>query len=68
MEQMNYETAIRRLEEIVAELERGGLSLDDSVKLFEEGAALASFCSNALKNAELKIKKLSEAGEEDENA
>ena len=63
MENMTYETAITRLEAIVASLEKGGATLDESVKLFEEGAALSAFCSDALKNAELKITKLT-AGEE----
>ena len=65
MEQMQYETAIKRLEEIVALLEKGGLSLDESVRLFEEGASLSAFCNKALKDAELKITKLTEAGEPD---
>ena len=59
MEQMKYETAIKRLEEIVAALEKGGVTLDESVKLFEEGAALSAFCNKALKDAELKITQLS---------
>ena len=67
MEQMQYETAIKRLEEIVALLEKGGQTLDESVKLFEEGASLAAFCNKALKEAELKITKLAGAGD-DENA
>ena len=67
MEQMQYETAIKRLEEIVSLLEKGGQTLDESVKLFEEGASLATFCNKALKEAELKITKLSGAGDE-ENA
>lgn len=59
MEQkMTYEEAIGRLEAIVAELEAGKLTLDDSVRLFEEGARLADFCSKTLASAELKIKKL----------
>ena len=61
MENMTYETAITRLEEIVAALEKGGKTLDESVKLFEEGAKLSAFCSDALEKAELKIKSLSEA-------
>ena len=64
MEQMQYETAVKRLEEIVALLEKGGQTLDDSVKLFEEGASLAAFCNKALKDAELKITKLTETGDE----
>ena len=63
MEQMQYETAIKRLEEIVALLEKGGQTLDESVKLFEEGASLASFCNKALKDAELKITKLAQTGD-----
>ena len=58
MENMTYETAIARLEEIVAVLEKGGAPLDEAVKLFEEGAALSRFCNETLKKAELKITEL----------
>lgn len=63
---MTYEQAIKRLEEIVNELEKGGKSLDESVKLFEEGASLSKFCDEALKNAELKITKLTSSENNDE--
>lgn len=66
MAERTYEEAVKRLEEIVKELETGGRSLDESVRLFEEGAALADFCNKALKNAEQKILSLSEVGENDE--
>lgn len=52
---MTYETAFTRLQEIVKQLEDGGLSLDESVKLFEEGAGLSKFCREELNNAEQKI-------------
>ena len=55
MDDMTYEKAIGRLQEIVKLLEDGGLTLDKSVKLFEEGAKLSAFCNNELKNAEQKI-------------
>ena len=55
MSKRTYETAIKRLQEIVKLLENGGLTLDESVKLFEEGALLAKFCNDELKNAEQKI-------------
>ena len=55
---MTYEQAIVRLEEIVAILEKGGTPLDDAVKLFEEGAALSRLCNEKLKKAELKITEL----------
>ena len=52
--------------EIVCGREGGKLSLDESVKLFEEGARLAAFCDGCLKNAELTIRKLSEEPDEPE--
>ena len=55
MSELTYESAMKRLQEIVKALENGGLTLDDSVKLFEEGARLAKFCNDELKNAEQKI-------------
>lgn len=62
---MTYEQAITRLAEIVKLLEDGGKTLDDSVKLFEEGAKLAKFCNETLTKAEQKILTLdSSDGEE----
>ncbi len=55
---MTYESAISRLEEIVDILEKNEVSLDESMKLFEEGTKLAAFCSEKLKNAQLKITEL----------
>lgn len=55
MNEMTYENAIKRLQEIVKKLENGGLALDESVKLFEEGALLAKFCNKELENAEQRI-------------
>lgn len=53
--EMTYEQAIKRLEEIVATLENNEATLDDSLKLFEEGTKLSVFCSNMLKQAQTKI-------------
>ncbi len=64
MDDMTYDQAQRRLEEIVNELQKGGQTLDEAVRLFEEGAALSDRCANALKAAELKITKLSVRGED----
>lgn len=55
---MTYEQAMTRLEEIVAQLEGGKCTLDDSMKLFEEGTKLSDFCRKALAEAEQKIQKL----------
>lgn len=56
---MKFETAIKNLEEIVDKLENGEETLQDSLKLFEEGTQIASFCYETLKNAEQKIIELS---------
>ncbi len=59
MNNLTYEAAISRLEEIVNLLEKNEISLDESIKLFEEGIELTAYCSNTLKNAQQKITTLS---------
>lgn len=54
--EMTFESAMSRLEEIVRTLEDGKASLDSSLKLYEEGIELVRFCSNTLDRAEQKIK------------
>jgi exodeoxyribonuclease VII small subunit len=51
----NFEKDLEALEKIVEELEEGGLSLDVSIKKFEEGMRLAQSCDKALSAAEKKI-------------
>jgi len=53
-----FETALKKLEELVKKLEGGELSLDDSLKAFEEGVKLAGFCSTKLNEAEKRIEVL----------
>lgn len=53
--EMTYENAMNRLEEIVSALEEKEISLDESMKLFEEGTKLTAFCSKKLNEAEQKI-------------
>jgi exodeoxyribonuclease VII small subunit len=55
---MTFEEALKRLEEIVDELENGDIPLDKSIKTFEEGSKLVDFCLSKLDSAEKKIKKL----------
>lgn len=55
MKTQTFEAAMEKLEQIVAKLEGGEATLDESLKLFEEGAGLAAFCSKALDTAEQKI-------------
>lgn len=56
---MSFETAMKKLEEIVDKLENGSESLEGSLKLFEEGSALTAFCYDKLQNAEQKVKQIS---------
>ena len=56
----SFETALSRLEQIVGALEKGDLSLEDSLKLYEEGIARARFCQERLEEAESKIEVLSQ--------
>lgn len=57
-ENMSFEAASARLEEIVKLLDSGKCSLDESLKLYEEGVMLVRFCNNALDHAEKTIKML----------
>lgn len=55
---MDFEKKLNRLEEIVQKMEKGELSLDESLKLFEEGVKLSRDCHGQLTNAEAQVKKL----------
>ena len=55
---LTFENAMSRLNEIVTSLESGASSLDDALKLYEEGVSLVRFCNRTLDNAENKIKML----------
>lgn len=55
---MNFEKRIGRMEEIVSKMESGELSLEDSLKLFEEGVSLSRECHKELETAELKVQTL----------
>lgn len=55
MKKQSFEEAMGRLEAIVAQLEKGECGLDQSLKLFEEGAGLAGRCEQLLDQAEQKV-------------
>ena len=59
----DFESSLKKLEEIVAELESGDLPLEKSIKAFEEGIKLTRHCQNLLSKAELKIQKLVETND-----
>lgn len=56
-----FEQLYRRLEETVEKLERGGLSLEESITLYEQGMELAKRCQTILDAAEQRITKLRES-------
>jgi len=51
----DFETALKRLEEIVKKLESGDLTLDTSLELFEEGIGLSRLCHEKLGQAERRV-------------
>lgn len=55
MAKVTFEIAMKQLEQIVQELESGNLSLEDSIKKFEEGIKLSKYCSAKLDETEKKI-------------
>jgi exodeoxyribonuclease VII small subunit len=54
-EESNFEELIEKLEEITNKLEKEQLSLDESVKLFEEGMKISKDCNSKLEDAEKRI-------------
>ncbi|UCB56685.1 MAG: exodeoxyribonuclease VII small subunit [Candidatus Omnitrophota bacterium] len=63
MTEMKFEEALKRLEKIVEELESGKLSLEDSLKRYEEGVKLSRFCHKSLQAAQKKIQVLTKKDE-----
>lgn len=55
VEEMSFEEAMAELERVVGQLERGDVPLEDSIKLYERGAALKKRCEAKLKEAEEKV-------------
>ena len=58
MSKFDFEKAMERLEQLISDLESGKLSLDESLKVFEEGVELSKKCHTKLMEAESKVKKL----------
>ena len=57
-EKPTYSDAVQRLETIVSTLERGGMGLDETLKLYEEGAELLKLCKKELAAAEGKLNEM----------
>ncbi len=61
-ESSTYETNLARLRQVVESLERGSLSLEDSLQLFEEGMRLSGICDGQLSEVEARVKVLVAGG------
>ena len=55
---MTFEQSMQRLEQIVRAMERGDVPLDESLKLFQEGAELVHACGKLLDDAQLQVQKV----------
>ena len=64
---LNFEVAMKQLEEIANQLERNELDLDKAVEKFEEGMKLSKKCNEMLENAEKKITILINDGKDNLN-
>ena len=62
----DFEKSLDELEKLVAKMEQGEQSLDDSLKSYERGIALYRNCQNALEQAELRVKLLSDPEQPDQ--
>ncbi len=58
VEEMSFEQAMKELESVVNRLEQGDVALEDSIALYERGAALKARCEAKLKEAEEKVAKI----------
>lgn len=63
-ESVDFEKALEELEGLIERLERGELPLEESLREFERGIALTRSCQQALKEAEQKVRVLTEQGEQ----
>ena len=58
IDQLSFEAALARLEEIVRTLEKGEAPLDQSIELYQEGDRLKRHCENRLKTAQARIERI----------
>ncbi len=61
LEEITFEEALSKLENLVRELEAGKIKLDDAVASYEQAVALKNFCEKKLNDAKLKIEKIEQS-------
>ena len=67
MKNMKYEDAVKKLEELVQKLEKGDMTLDETVACYDEATKISGYCEAMLNNAKLRIEELRVNKEEEEN-
>ena len=65
-EPVDFEKSLGELEKLVEKMEAGDLTLEQSLEAFERGVKLTRACQEALRNAELKVKALTQDGDEED--
>ena len=63
VDKMSFEEALAELETIVRKLEQGDVELEQSIAIYERGAALKKHCEGRLKAAELKVEQIVQGGD-----
>ena len=63
MENLTYEKAIKRLEQIISILESNEVPLEESIVLFQEGVNLSKYCDDKLQSIQQKVAQIYENGE-----
>ena len=62
-EELTFEAGYAELEQLVTRLQEGGLSIEESMALFERGMELARLCGTQLEQAELRVQQLTAGGQ-----
>ena len=65
--ELSFEEALKELEEIVVNLEKGDISLDDAIKAYEKGSILKHQCEKRLNEAKLKVEEIEEKENKNKN-
>jgi len=58
LEKLSFEAAIEKLEAIVQRLESGEVGLEESIRIYEEGVKIKSFCEKKLSEAQMRVEKI----------
>lgn len=59
---LSFEAALAELETIVERLERGDVALEASIEIYQRGSQLRAFCDEKLRDAQMRIEKISDSG------